>query len=395
MRACVLSGIDRQDLLDAALKGRRLGVVTSGGAVNKQLKPTLDVLFERYQVVKLFNTIYGVRADFTYGERVMEYTDQKTGLSVTSIFNAQRIAPTAQMLEDIDDIVFDIREAGTRFFEYLHCLAAIMRACAGAGKRVVVLDRIAPLGGDIVEGTVCPCTMHTIVGDFELPSRTALTMGEFAQYVNGEFAIGCDLLVIPVSGWKRRMYYDETDVPWLLPSPSLNSVDANLLYAGYCIFEGINTISEGRGTSKPFELVGAPFMDGEALKAALDKRALPGVYFAAVYFKPTASKFSGEVCSGVQTVIADRNAFRPFLTALTMLEVIRDMYPNQIQYADCTAGHEVVELPSAPQFTRYIDKILATDVFSTGAKTAQELVDMYAPARERYIARKQKYHLYD
>lgn len=394
MTTNVLSGIDRLDLLDRALKGKRLAVVTGGGAVDRNLVSTLDVLTSRYQVVKLFNTIYGVRGDFRYGEDIPFYVDEKTGLDVHSIFNMERTAPTEAMLQDVDALVFDIRGAGTRFFEYIHCLGSIMKACARCRKPVVVLDRIAPLGGEIVEGTVCPPDMHTIVGDYELPSRFALTMGEFARYINGEFSIGCDLTVIPVEGWTRNLYYDETDVPWLLPSPSLNGVTANLLYAGFCIFEGVSTISEGRGTSKPFELVGAPWLNASALMDGLKQRHLEGVRFAQTYFKPLASKHNGQVCSGVQILVEDRKSFRPFLTALTMLEIIRDLHPQEIRYRDCSAGHCVKEEESSPVFTRYIDKLLATDAFSEGRMTAQELVNHYAPQRARYVERKTKYHLY-
>ena len=391
----VLSGIDRIDLMDRALSGKRLAVVTGGAAVDRNLRHVADVLCDRYDVRRLFNTIYGIRGEFMYGERVPFYVDARTGLTVESIFSRERIAPSPEMLSDVDAVVFDIREAGTRFFEYLHCLAAIMRACASCGREVVVLDRIAPLCGEIVEGTVCPPDMHTIVGDFELPSRTALTIGEFARYVNGEYGVGCALTVIPVAGWSRNLYYDETDVPWLLPSPSLNGLTANLLYAGYCIFEGVSSVSEGRGTSKPFELVGAPWIDGAALREKMDAKGLPGVRFADVYFKPVSSKHAGQVCSGVQTLIADRREFRPFLTAMTLLETIREMYPEQIAYADCSAGHEVAQLPSGPVFTRYLDKLLATDDFTAGGLTAQQIVDRYAPARAAYEKKKAKYHLYD
>ena len=395
MGARVLSGIDRIDLMDRALKGKRLAAVTGGGAVNRDLIPAADVLAGRYRVEKFFNTIYGIRGEFRYGERLPLYTDEKTGLPAESIFCRERIAPTAPMLQNVDAVVFDIREAGTRFFEYLHCLAALMRACAENKKQLVVLDRIAPLGGDTVEGTVCPPTMHTIVGDFELASRTAMTIGEFARYVNGEFSIGCDLEVIPAAGWKRSLYYDETDVPWLLPSPSLNGTDANLLYAGYCVFEGVSSLSEGRGTSKPFELVGAPWLDADALLSEINRRRLPGVRFARVYFKPMSSAFAGEVCSGLQTIVENRRDCRPFLTALTMLEIIRQLHPDQILYADCSAGHDVKPLPSAPEFTRYLDKLLATDAFTAGGLTARQLDDQYAPARETYRRRKEKYHLYE
>ena len=391
----VLNGIDRTELMEKVLKGKRLAIVTGGAAVDRELKHVVDVLFERYDVYKLFNMIYGIRGEFRYGETTPVYMDFGTGLPVYSIFNRERIAPSAEMLEDIDAVVFDIREAGTRFFEYLHCLAALMRSCAAAEKEVIVLDRIAPLGGDIVEGTICPADMHTIVGDFELPSRTALTMGEFARYVNGEFHIGCSLTVIPVAGWTRSLYYDETDIPWLLLSPSLNSLTTNLLYAGYCIFEGVSTISEGRGTSKPFELTGAPWINGAALRREMDRKGLDGVRFAEVFFKPCASKYTGEVCSGVQTLIVDRGTFRPFLTALTLLETIREMYPGKVVYTDCSVGHDVAQQPSKPDFHRYLDKLLATSAFSEERVTATELVRKSAAARNAYIKRKEQYHLYE
>jgi len=391
----VLSGIDRIDLMDKVLKGRRVAVVTSGGAVNKDLVATLDVLVERYNVVKLFNAIYGVRGDFRYGETTPEYVDEKTGLTAYSIFCMDHVGPTAEMVKDVDVIVFDIREAGTRFFEYISLVASLMKACAAHKVPLVVLDRIAPIGGSIVEGTVCPPTMHNIVGDYELPSRIALTIGEFARYVNGEYGVGCDLTVIPVEGWKRNMYYDETDVPWLLPSPSLNCVNTNILYAGYCAFEGIASLSEGRGTSKPFELVGAPWLNAGKLVSELKKRDLPGIRFADVYFMPTASKHAKQLCYGIQSIITDRNECRPFLTALTIIDIIREMHPENIVYRDVTIGHTVREEESFPVFTRYIDKILATDAFSTGKMNAKELNDFYAPAREKYIERKKKYELYE
>ena len=289
----VLNGIDRPEALDQELKGLRLGVVTGGGAINRELTPVVDVLCQRYNVTALWNTIYGIRGEFQYGEDVPEYTDTVTGRQVVSIFNRERIAPSEEMLAQVDAVVFDIREAGTRFFEYLHCCAALMKACAKAGKKLVIPDRIAPINGVTVEGTVCPSTMHLIVGDYELPSRTALTMGEFARYVNGEFGIGCDLHVVPVEGWKRSWYADETDLPWLLPSPSLNSCTANLLYAGMCVFEGVSTISEGRGTSKPFELIGAPWADGYELAARMNRKGLEGVVLQAHQFQLSGAGLQG------------------------------------------------------------------------------------------------------
>lgn len=391
----VLNGIDRPEALDQELKGLRLGVVTGGGAINRELTPVVDVLCQRYNVTALWNTIYGIRGEFQYGEDVPEYTDTVTGRQVVSIFNRERIAPSEEMLAQVDAVVFDIREAGTRFFEYLHCCAALMKACAKAGKKLVIPDRIAPINGVTVEGTVCPSTMHLIVGDYELPSRTALTMGEFARYVNGEFGIGCDLHIIPVEGWKRGWYADETDLPWLLPSPSLNSCTANLLYAGMCVFEGVSTISEGRGTSKPFELIGAPWADGYELAARMNRKGLEGVAFAPVFFKPSSSNYQGQVCKGVQVIVRDRTHFESFRTAITLLDTFRELWPDEVQWAGCSAGHNVKELPSAPEFTRYLDKLLADPDYTAGIVNGEQLIDRYAEARARYTQRKEKYQMYE
>lgn len=390
----VWNGIDQPERMDRELKGQRLAVVSGGGAVDKALRPAVDVLCQRYRVTALFNTIYGIRGEFMYGERVPAYVDSVTGMRVESIFNRERIAPDAEMLERVDTVVFDIREAGTRFFEYLHCCAAIMKACAAAGKRLVVLDRVAPIGGVAVEGTVCPPTMHTIVGDYELASRTGMTMGEFARYVNGEYAVGCDLTVIPVEGWRRDLYFDETDLPWLLPSPSLNGTTANLLYAGMCVFEGVRTVSEGRGTSKPFELIGAPWIDGRKLAARMTERGLPGVAFAPVYFRPASSKHAGQVCQGVQVLVRDKRAFASFRTAILLLDTIRDLYPDQVIWEDNSAGHDVLQPPSQPVFSRYLDKLLADGDYTSGALDGEGLMAKHAAALASYGRRKEKYHLY-
>lgn len=394
MKHKVLQGIDRTDKMDQALKGRRLGVVSSGGVVNRQLQHSVDVLVERYQVDALLNTVMGIRGEYRYGEDIPVYPDDVTGMPVVSIFNPDYLAPTPEMLAPLDAIVFDAREAGVRFFEYLHCCAAILKACAAQKKAMVVLDRVTPLGGLQVEGTVCPPGMHTIVGDYELATRTALTIGEFARYVNGAYGIGCDLTVIPLEGWRRDLYFDDTDLPWLLPSPSLPGTDANLLYAGLCLLEGIGNLSEGRGTSKPFELVGAPWLNADALRERMQKEGLPGVDFARVYFKPSGSKFAGEVCNGLQIIVREKRSVESFRLAVTLLDHIRDLHPDMLTFTDNSVGHVVLRQPTEPVFTHYIDQLLATDAYRKGEVTGPQLIDRYAEARQRYITRKAPYELY-
>lgn len=394
MKRKVYNGIDRPEAMDRLLLGARLGVVTAGNAVDRDMRPAVDALCERYRVTALFNTILGIRGEYTLGERVPEYTDGPTGLPVYSIFSRGCVAPTEAMTRDVDVLVFDIKEAGVRYYEYLACAANVMKACAALGKPLVVLDRAAPIGGLQVEGTVCPPAMHTIVGDYALATRTALTLGEFCQYVNGEYAVGCDLHVVTAEGWSRDLYYDDTDLPWVLPSPSLPTVDANILYVGMCLFEGISTVSEGRGTTLPFSLIGAPWMDAREVVARLRGRGLDGARFGETYFKPSYGVHAGTLCRAVQVSIADRQSFDSFHTALALLDTLQALHGEHIAYRDCSAGHDVLEGESEPVFTRYIDKLLATTDYTDGVLDGDALVAKYAPDRAAYRERKAKYHLY-
>lgn len=394
MKAKVLSGIDRLDVLDKLLAGRRVGLVVGGSSIDRNHELAVDILCRRYHVTALFNTIFGIRGEFVYGERVERYIDGPTGLPVMSIFNKERTAPTAEMLDAVDVVVFDIKEAGVRYYEYLYCLADLMKACVACKKAVVVLDRVDPIGGEKVEGTVCPPDMHTMVGDYQLAIRTGMTIGEFACYVQGEFLPEADLTVVPLQGWKRSLYMDETDAPWVLPSPSLPHASANLLYTGMCIFEGVATINEGRGTTKPFELIGAPWMDSDEVVRRIRKRGLPGVSFGSVHYKPYMSKHKDQVCRGVQIHVEDRNTFEPFRTALSLLDEIRALHEDQIVWRDCTAGHDLPPTPGMT-FERYADKLIGDKRYTTGELNGEALLAAHEDALQAYIARKKKYELYE
>ncbi|GHU74708.1 hypothetical protein AGMMS49992_16960 [Clostridia bacterium] len=391
----VLNGIDRPEVLDKLLRGARIGLATGGSAVDRYLTPCVDVLAARFNVTALFNTILGIRGEYRLGETTPFYTDAATGLPAYSIFSRQCAAPTEEMLSAVDIVVFDIKEAGVRFYEYLACAANVLKACAKAGKPMVVLDRAAPIGGEIVEGTVCPSAMHTVVGDYGLPTRTALTLGEFCRYVNGEFSVGCDLHVVKVEGWRRGLYYDETDLPWVLPSPSLPTTESNIIYAGMCIFEGIDNISEGRGTTQPFQLIGAPWMAGSEVAMRMRRRGLDGATFGPAYFKPTYGPFAHELCSGIQVHVSDRREYQSFRTALVLLEEIRALYGDKLIYRDTSAGHDVAEELSEPVFTKYLEKILAVPGYLDSGLSADALIDAHASGRAAYTHAKQKYHLYE
>lgn len=230
--------------------------------------------------------------------------DADTNVPVYSVYGeAHRMTP--EMVDSFDILVYDIQDVGVRFYTYLYSLAYAMGECAKADKPVLVLDRINPIGGHRHGGTILDLKYRSFVGDYELPTRTGMTVGEFSRYVCRYLGLDLDLTVAPLQGWKRHYYLDDTDLPWAAPSPNCPSLAAALAYIGTCIFEGTN-LSEGRGTTQPFELIGAPFINANALAQRLAKADLPGIYFRPASFQPTFSKHAGVLCHGVQMHTTDR-----------------------------------------------------------------------------------------
>jgi uncharacterized protein YbbC (DUF1343 family) len=227
------------------------------------------------------------------------------------------------MLEDIDCLLIDIQDAGCRFYTFISTMYNAMEACAGAGKAFVVLDRINPINGIGVEGNIPDPAFKSFIGIAPIPQRHGMTMGELALFFNKECGINCDLRIVPLEGWKREWFGDGTGLPWVNPSPNMPSVDAALLYPGTCLFEGTN-VSEGRGTTKPFELIGAPWLDAEALADTLNRQKLPGITARPACFQPWAGKFAGEFCRGVQLHVTNRGEARPVEAALRALEAVRE-----------------------------------------------------------------------
>ena len=320
----VLCGIDSVRYFDNVLKDARLGVLTNPTGIDRGMRPSYEVLMERYHVTALFAPEHGIRGDAQAGDQIDTQIDPETGLTVYSLYGANKY-PTEEMFGNIDLLVFDIQDVGARCYTYLYALTRCMQACAKWGKGLVVLDRPNPIGGMVTEGICLDETLSSLVGEYAIPLRYGLTIGEFARYINEEKNFGCDLTVIPCQGWKRGMWFDETGLPWVLPSPNLpTSVESTLHYTASCNFEGTN-ISEGRGTTRPFELVGAPFLDNRELEARLNSYGLPGVHFRRCCFTPTFEKHKGERCFGVQLHLTDRNIYRPVQTGLYLFHTIRQV----------------------------------------------------------------------
>jgi uncharacterized protein YbbC (DUF1343 family) len=237
------------------------------------------------------------------------------------------------MLRDVDTLVVDLQDVGTRVYTYIYTMANCMRAAAKHGVHVVVCDRPNPVGGEEVEGARLDPAFASFVGQFPIPLRHGLTIGELARLFNDEFGIRCSLDVIPLAGWRRTMYFDETGVPWVMPSPNIPTLDSAIVYPGAVLFEGTR-LSEGRGTTRPFELIGAPWIDGERLADAMNARGLPGVHFRAVFFEPTFQKHAKQTCGGCQIHVLDRRRFRPVRTSVELIDEFRRQSPDRFAWRE-------------------------------------------------------------
>ena len=380
----VRGGIDNISQIDGFLKGKRIGFIGGPASVDRRVVSAIDILAEKYRLSALFSPEHGIRGDIQAGGNVEAYTDAKLGIPVYSVYGGDN-RPAPETLKDIDVMIVDLQEASVRFYTFLYTLSYAMAACAGAKIPVVVTDRATPLGGDAVAGTICEPAFASFVGDYELPTRIGLTIGEYARYVNDHLNLGCELTIVPVTGWKRSAYFDETDLPWVLPSPNIPTVDTNFIYTGTCVFEGVN-VSEGRGTTKPFELIGAPWLDTDALADNMAARGTPGALLRKTWFTPAFSKYAGELCAAVQIHVTDRAMCEPFRLGLVLLEEIRRLHPDKLSYISHGEGDSA---------TYHIDRLLGTDAFRKGRLDAEALIDAHAPAIEAFRVKKTKYHMYD
>ena len=314
----VLCGADVIARNGFCLQGK-CGLITNHTGVLRDLSSTVDMLKDRCNLTALFGPEHGVRGDIQAGENVASYTDKKTGLPVYSLFGDD-ISQSENALASLDTVVFDIQDVGARFYTYAYTMTDAMKLCAENGKKFVVLDRPNPIGGIKAEGTVLDSRFSSFVGRFPTPTRCGLTLGEFALMMNETEKIGCDLTVIPLDGWKRDLYYDETDLVFIQPSPNIPSVDTAFVYIGTCIFEETN-LSEGRGTTRPFEMIGAPWLDSKAVIGKIGQQ--DGVILRECSFTPTFSDYENEFCHGIQLHVTDRESFSPFAVGIRLLDAIR------------------------------------------------------------------------
>lgn len=371
------------------LKGQRVGLVCNPASVLPDSFAHDADAFEAHDAINVttyFGPQHGIRGDVQYNMiETPHVRDTRTGKMIYSLYSETRI-PTEEMCRDIDTFVVDLQDVGCRIYTYTYTMANCMIAAAKFGKRVVVCDRPNPITGVHVEGNVTEKEFTSFVGQFELPTRPGMTIGEMAKMFNSHFGIGCELEVVEMEGWRREMWFEETGLPWILPSPNIPTIDTCVVFPATVHLEGTE-LSEGRGTTKPFELNGAPYIDAWAWAEALNAFDFPGVKFRHAYFEPSFSEFAGQTCAGVQLHITDREAFTPVIVGIAMVKTAREMYPNDFQWRQNEYEYEFGK--NAFDVVCGTDKI--RNLFETGAEfaviqnAAKAGLSNFADVRKKYL----------
>ena len=315
------------------LRGRRVGLIVNPASIDQHFRHTADLLHQHSGVnlTALFGPQHGIRGETQ--DNMIEwqtFRDSRTGLPAYSLYGETR-KPTPEMIDEVDVLVFDVPDVGTRVYTFNYTMALAMQASRETGKRFVVLDRPNPITGVHIEGNILEPGFQSFVGMFPIPMRHGMTTGELALMFNSEFGISCELEVVKMDGWRRKLWYDDTKLPWVLPSPNIPTPETTIVYPGAVMLEGTN-ISEGRGTTKPFEIIGAPYIEPYELVEALRKETLPGVYFRPLHFQPTFHKYVGELCGGIQIHVIEREAFKPVKTSIAITSAICGLYPERFEW---------------------------------------------------------------
>jgi uncharacterized protein YbbC (DUF1343 family) len=372
------------------VRGERVGLVCNQASVNHDFRHSADVLnsLEGVNLRALFGPQHGIRGDVQDNMVETPHTlDRETGLPVYSLYSETR-EPTEEMLSDVDVLVCDLQDVGCRIYTFVYTIANCMRAAKRFGKRVVVCDRPNPVGGAFVEGNVLEPEFASFVGQFPIPTRHGMTACELAQMFNSHWGIGCDLEVVSMEGWSRDLWFDETDAPWVLPSPNMPTLDSATVFPGTVHVEGTQ-VSEGRGTTRPFELVGAPYIDAADFERRLQGIGLPGVKFRAANFLPTFQKHAGEVCGGVQIHVTDRRIFKPVLTGVAIVKACFDMYGESFRWKEPPYEYVFDKNP--------FDVISGTDALRKAFErgdSLESIQDSWAEGLSGFLSSRSEYLLY-
>jgi uncharacterized protein YbbC (DUF1343 family) len=388
-RERVILGVER--LLEsgmASLRGARVGLICNQASVDHHLRHVADGFAAQsdFQLTALFGPQHGIRGEVQ--DNMIETPhafDRKTGLPMYSLYSETR-EPTAEMLHDVDALVFDMQDVGCRIYTFIYTLANCMRAARRFGKKVFVCDRPNPINGVNIEGNILETEFASFVGQFPIPTRHGMTTGELARMFNEEWGIGCDLEIVPMQGWRRAMWFDETDVPWVLPSPNMPTLDTATVFPGTVHLEGTQ-MSEGRGTTRPFELVGAPYIESEEFAAHLRALELPGVVFRSCSFQPTFQKHAGVICGGVQIHVIDRAEFKPVRTGVAVVLAAYQLYRDEFRWRE--PPYEYVYDRNPFDVIAGTDKLRAAiergDTLEVIASSWKEGVDAFRLRRQKYL----------
>jgi uncharacterized protein YbbC (DUF1343 family) len=371
------------------LKNRRIGLLCNPASVDSRLQHAKYLLQQKFpgQLTALFSPQHGLFAEKQ--DNMIEsddLIDDDLKIPAFSLYGTTRI-PTPQMFDHIDTLIIDLLDVGTRVYTFTSTVSYCLEVAAKLNKEVIVLDRPNPVNGIQVEGNCLNLSVSSFVGRYPIPMRHGLTMGEFAAYINQSHNINCDLKIIPMKGWHRRMYFQDTGLPWILPSPNLPTPASAVVYPGQVIWEGTN-ISEGRGTTLPFEQFGAPFINIEKILSFIKGPNVPGGLLRPVAFEPTSNKWAGQVCKGFQIHVTDPYQFKPYLTSLHLLQAIIFHHNNQFQWKSPPYEYEWEKLPmdmilGNQNIRRQIENI--DDIESIRKGWESELNDFLLSARKFYL----------
>ena len=328
------------------LQGKRLGLLCNQGSTDRDFRHSRDIINAVLpgRLKCLFSPQHGFFADKQ--DNMIEsphLTDTVTGLPLFSLYGETR-KPDSEMLDHLDVLLIDLQDVGTRVYTFIHTMALCLEAAAQFGKKVVVLDRPNPIGGDELEGNLVEEDLRSFVGLFPIPMRHGLTMGEMARLLNEHFGINADLEVIRMEGWQRWMYFDDTGQPWVFPSPNMPTLATALVYPGQVIWEG-TTVSEGRGTCLPFEMFGTPYLEHDRLQTTFDPLDLAGCLLRPVAFEPTSNKYNSTLCNGFHVQVTDRDLFRPFRTSLALMGGLLELYGDLFGYKEPPYEYEYEKMP--------------------------------------------------
>jgi len=346
-KVIVRIGLDRlEKAWPRKLNSARVGLLVHPASVNRRLEHAVNIFMKskKFILKALFGPQHGI-----YGEtqdNMIEWEgfhDRHTELPVFSLYGRTR-KPEPTMLEHNDVLVIDLQDVGARYYTFIWTMENCMQACMEMNKSIVILDRPNPIGGHKVEGPVLEEAYASFVGRRPLPIRHGMTLGEIGNYLWSKFYPSLDFRVIPMQGWKRTFWFDSTRLPWVMPSPNMPTLDTAMAYPGMCLLEGIN-ISEGRGTTRPFEIFGAPFIEPILLVRQLKEVNLPGVIFRPLYFQPTFQKYAGSACGGAQLHVTDRERFKPFKTGVAIVKAVHDLYPKHFLWKQPPYEYETEKMP--------------------------------------------------